>query len=215
MKRTHIAIVTITLLVCGIASANPVVEGFGGLDQNGDLSCAPEEMGFALTAGDAGGVFSADVFFDMIAGPVRSFGCVFCVQEKALVTGETFVYGTPAAWSTIPMVDSDDVAFPFLVSAWIPATFPNYRCYGVQATDFGGSSPMTAPFVLGTFTFTYAAADDGCVGFLIDGPNSSWLTAGFTQGTLDLEEQVCPPFDCSGISSTEEGSWGGVKSLFR
>lgn len=201
------------LLFAGMAAANPLPEGYAGLDQNADFACSPDEMGFDLTAANQGQSFSVDVFFDMIAEGLWSVACTFCVQDKSLVSGETFTYAFPAGWTTSPMKNSDDHILA--VSPWIPATYPNFRCYVVDGTDFTFTTPLIAPFSFGTFSFTYAAAEEGCVGFLIDGANSGFLTTGFLSGNMGIEGQTCPPYECTGGSSTESGTWGGVKSLFR
>ncbi|MFH1277104.1 MAG: hypothetical protein ABIK65_01830 [Candidatus Eisenbacteria bacterium] len=208
-------VLALTLFTVGAAYANPLPEGYAGMDQNGDLVCNPEEMGFELTAGDAGMSFGLDPFFDMIGGGVLSFGCVFCVQDKNLVSDESWTFATPAGWTNGVFRNSDEPGFPYPVSSWIGAAYPNYRCYAVEATDFTFSSPLASPFPLGTFTFTYAAAEEGCVGFVIDGANTGFLTTSFITGTMELEGQTCPPYECGGISSTEKESWGGVKALFR
>jgi len=194
-------------------ATHPLFADFVGLDQNGDLACGVPEMGFHLTAGDSGTVHTVDLFFDDLP-PIISWGCVFCVEEKSLVAGESFFYAMPDSWMPIPMHDSE--SDPFVpVSDWIRTTYPEYKCYLVQSTDFSFSSPIRMPYALGTFSFRYAAAEDGCVGFVIDGANAGWFSTSGATGLFDGPDETCDPYHCNVMTATGSVSWGEIKSLFR
>ncbi len=210
-KGIHVAAGLVVLLGGGPAFAD-----FVGLDQNADYICEPGEMGFVLGAGDQGQVFDFDIFFDDLP-PIIAWGCHVCVQDKNLIENMGFVYSMPEGWLDVVIHDNEthgEATVP--VSQWIKDAYPDFRCYQVQSTDFSFSNPIAVyPYRLGTFSFTYTAAEDGCVGFLHDGSNTAYMTTGFISAVFEDPGETCDPYECGGATGTESSSWGETKHLFR
>ena len=188
---------------------------FVGLDSDGDLDCDPSEMAVLATGEDIGTTHTLDLFFDDLP-PIVSWGCVFCTPEKSRVTNVSWIYSLPDGWTDndIEAIDSESVYPSITPSASITDIYPNYRCWYVQATDFSFENPMTTfPFAVGSFSFD--VAEEGCIGFILDGPNCGWFSTMFVTGNFDGPNETCGPFDCEEPTSTESMSWGSVKTLFR
>ncbi|MBN1825036.1 MAG: putative Ig domain-containing protein [Candidatus Eisenbacteria bacterium] len=187
MRLSLIAMVCFAVL----AFVPPAAADFVGLDADGDLSCDSTDMQVILEAGDIGTLRTLDLYFDDVPD-LQSWGCTFCVKNGALVTNESFAYSVPAAWASVSMKDSD--GDNLTISEFITTMYPDYRCYLVQATDWTGASPMSFPAKVGTFS--YEVADEGCLGFVIDGPTSGWFSMIVGQGDFGDPGEACDTVSC-------------------
>lgn len=208
-QGTRFGVIALVLMVsAAFVSADKMV----GLDVNGNSACqqADFDMGQYWGSGTTGTEVTFDVFYQDIPS-ILIFGCVFCTTEKSRVTSESFVYNSPGVWTDNPLRDSEEQDFPIIPSPSITTTYPNYKCWMVQSTDFTFSTPFTAePKVLGTFTYN-TAAEETWIPWILDGPNCGYLTATtFISGTFSGAGEVCDH-----TYRTESSSWGSVKKMFR
>ncbi len=158
---------------------------FIGFDRNGDLACdAPSDMGIASAT--AGMRDTIDLFIDA-ADSTYSWGCTFCAIDSNSVILDTFLYETPAGWTTINLLED-------AVPAAVSGLFPKARCWLAQAVDFNLSSPIGLPARLGSIS--YQVAQDTCVGFLIHGPKSGYLTTDFQSVLFTNPQDVCANQPC-------------------
>ncbi len=181
-------VVTLLFLPAGTALAKSV-----GLEHDGVPGCtSASDMGIAAVA--AGDTLSFDLYFYDMA-PVFSANCTFCVQDKSMVdtNSVSYTYATPGGWTNTPMLKTTDID-PALTAA-----YPNLYCWLVQATDFSFANPFPGG-KHGTFQF--AAAADGCLGFVMDGAKSGVFFTSFSSGVFSAPGETCPPFECV---STVEG----------
>ncbi|MFH1277234.1 MAG: FlgD immunoglobulin-like domain containing protein [Candidatus Eisenbacteria bacterium] len=174
--------------------AAPGWADFVGLNGDGIAGCDSADMAFDAT-GLVGSTRNIDLYFSDIVGNMGSYGCVFCVKDKSMVSNESFVY-VDNGWTGSPMKLSDGPGWTIAVSDFITTAYPDYRCYLVQATDFTFLNPVTTfPFVLGTFSYQVAA--EGCLGFVIDGANSAWLSSAFQSFLFDAPGETCDTSNCA------------------
>lgn len=201
----------------------PVAAGavpFAGLDVDGDLLCdtLAGDMGRVFTAEEVGDTVYFRPYFDT-PDSVIAFGCVFCVKDRGTIGFASWEYDTPEGWTDIDIQTSDDGfrsdlragGRSFDVSGWIEVLYPDHLCWLVQSTDFGFDSPMDGfPRPLGTFGFV--VAEEGPIGWILDGPNVAYLTPEFEAVFFDQEDRVCgslppeafPPEAPDGCSATDD-----------
>ncbi len=84
-------------------------------------------------------------------------------------------------------------------------------CAWIWAFDPSFMSGTMTPILFGTAT--YHAAVDGSLDDLTISSDSAWL--GFYGYTYFFTDNVGASIQIGGVTSAEESSWGGVKSLFR
>lgn len=163
-----------------------------GLDRNGNLDCDdPDDMGtnFAVTGvQDTVAVVLEDVPDDLIV-----VGCVICVQDSNTVDLSSIQFEGMVSATTFQLRPS----IPSLeVDPAILQNYPDAFCWTMflwKANFVGFNGPLLAEL-------RYTPAQDGCVGFVIDGTHSAYQLAdagsGYARYTFDAPGATCPPFVC-------------------
>lgn len=218
---SRLALALVLLLLPAAAVADP----FAGLDFDGDLDCetATGDMGRIYTSDEVGDTISFRPFFDA-ADSMISFGCVFCVKDRAKVSFLSWEYDTPEDWTDIPILTNDggirgDLRVGDLLlrrSEWIETLYPDSRCWIVQSTDFGFTSPIGLPHGLGAFEFV--VAEEGPIEWIIDGANAAYLTPDLETIIIAEDGSTCgeqPPLEIPPLGPdscvASDGFYGGVQ----
>lgn len=194
------------LLTAGAAQA----ADFVGFDLDGNRVCSSfPEMGQTWPSSEIDSVKSIDVFMEGLPN-LYSYGCTFCVRHKSKVQFVNWTYTSPTGWTDSPIANSVDHSLS--ISPEITSENPDYKCWLIQATDFAFTTPITTfPNLMGTFQFRITGAPDTAIDWIIDGPNSGWLSVGFVSGDFGGAGETCD----DGTSRSDASSWGAVKKMFR
>jgi hypothetical protein len=186
-----------------------------GFDANGDLFCDSTDMVYHASTADVGTARSIDLFFDDLPSD-DCHGCVLCITDKSRIGQASWTHNLPEEWMHFDAIASDTgFVFPLELSVFITARYPNCRCWYVSACDWTFQNPITVfPSAIGTLT--YEVAEEGCIQWVIDGPNTAVMT-GTSFGSLYFggPGETCDTLSCEAVTAAQASSWGSVKALFR
>ncbi|MFH1278245.1 MAG: hypothetical protein ABIK65_07695 [Candidatus Eisenbacteria bacterium] len=161
---------------------------FIGLDRNGDLLCDPEDMAYIVGPEDVGSVDSVDVYLADLPA-IFAWGCTFCVKDKSLVTDVSWTFDIPAGWDVEVFEDSEN-GDTVWVSPWVIANFPDRRCWYANAADMLTSDSISV-YPVAVATLTYSIAEEGCLGFFIDGDFGGYFSVDGLEGTFGEPGETC------------------------
>ncbi len=167
---------------------------FLGFDRNGDMLCDPSvDLGTILAP--IGSVDTLDLFIDGFAS-TTSWACTFCLLDSNSVLLDTFIYNTPPAWTDIPLQSA-------AVPAELQSQYPLMNCFIVQSTDFSFTEPVAIPSTLGSLI--YEVASEPCVGFLLHGPGSGYLSTELEPVIFTDPHSTCGTYsDCAVTVAIDE-----------
>ncbi len=197
-----------------LATVGAVNSGeYFGLDQDADLVCGVSEMTIpnALT-----GTRHTVRFFVETSAPLSEVMCTFCVEDKNMIANPVISFDHPDGWFWHHFYDSEILSSGF-PSPWIIEAYPDFWCWQVHGYDLSLSTPWITP--AHTVTMSFDVAQDGCIGFVLDGTNSLWVTES-AYGFFEASGETCDPGNCAiatsvSVPERELFQWGEIKQLFR
>ncbi len=179
------------LCLVPLLSAVPASAQFLGVDRTGDGVCGtPADMGINPAVNSQ--TYDIDIVFDLATA--FSANCAFCIQDSLTVdeSSWSFAYNTPGTWTDTP---ARRLAM-FELDPTLVATYPTLICWLFQSVDFTFSSPFAFDSNTKYGTFSFDAATDECIGFVMDGAGSGYFLTTFATGDFSGTGETCDPFAC-------------------
>lgn len=178
----------------------PSFTGSIGMDRTGDLDCDdPYDMGTNVATTGLWDTLS--VVFENVP-ETFGMGCVFCVQDSNTINPANVAFQfNPGIFNT-----TFREAYAVEVDSSIFVSYPEAKCWLASYANYALVPGNTWP-VLGEFRYQFA--QNGCVGFLIDGSHSAVLMEDFSRAYFDAPGGTCAPFVCAdptGVASGEDVS---------
>ncbi len=180
-----IAVVLLGTLSAGFAVAQ--IQTSVEFDLDGVVGNGPDII--AVTVSD---YIAVDVWITGDPHPLLFVAITMCNLDGSLeFQGFQYAFGLP--WTAYP----PDINGP---------------CVLLRTVDFSFTNWKMTPVLFGTAMY-HAAVDASLDDLAIDADNSAWFSLYGITGIFT--DNVGASVQIGGVTSTEESSWGGVKSLFR